>query len=200
MSAFITNRKNMVLKDPNFVKTLLNNPVSGLLWLVVRVWVGLQWLNAGLHKLETPAWVQTGTALKGFWAAAVAIPTTGTAPIHYAWYRDFLQMMLNAQAYTWFAKLVAFGETAIGIAMILGIFTGFAALMGGFMNFNFMMAGSASINPMLFALEVLLIAAWKVAGYFGADFFLFAWIKTLLNRKPVKSVNVPVRTPEGAEA
>ena len=61
MSAFITNRKNMVLKDPNFVKTLLNNPISGLLWLVVRVWVGLQWLNAGLHKLETPAWVQTCT-------------------------------------------------------------------------------------------------------------------------------------------
>jgi thiosulfate dehydrogenase [quinone] large subunit len=109
-------------------------------------------------------------------------------------------MMLNAQAYTWFAKLVAFGETAIGIAMILGIFTGFAALMGGFMNFNFMLAGSASINPMLFVLEVLLVAAWKVAGYFGADFFLFAWIKSLLNRKSVKSVNVPLRTPEGAEA
>jgi thiosulfate dehydrogenase [quinone] large subunit len=84
--------------------------------------------------------------------------------------------------------------------MILGIFTGFAALMGGFMNFNFMLAGSASINPMLFVLEVLLVAAWKVAGYFGADFFLFAWIKSLLNRKSVKSVNVPLRTPEGAEA
>jgi hypothetical protein len=53
---------------------------------------------------------------------------------------------------------------------------------------------------MLFVLEVLLVAAWKVAGYFGADFFLFAWIKSLLNRKSVKSVNVPLRTPEGAEA
>jgi len=200
MSAFFSNRKNMVLKNPNFVTQLLNNPLAGLLWLPIRIWVGLQWFNAGLHKIETPAWVQTGAALKGFWMGAVAIPATGSAPIHYAWYRAFLQMMLNAQAYTWFAKLVAFGEAAIGIAMILGIFTGFAALMGGFMNFNFMMAGSASVNPMFFALSVLLVAAWKVSGYFGADFFLFSWVKSLLSRKQVNTMNLPVRTPKGAEA
>jgi thiosulfate dehydrogenase [quinone] large subunit len=200
MSAFFTNRKNMALKNPKFVTQLLNNPLAGLLWLPIRIWVGLQWFNAGLHKIESPAWVQTGVALKGFWMGVVAIPATGSAPIHYAWYRAFLQMMLNAQAYTWFAKLVAFGEAAIGIAMILGIFTGFAALMGGFMNFNFMMAGSASVNPMFFALSVLLVAAWKVSGYFGADFFLFVWVKSLLNRKQVKTANLPVRTPTGAEA
>ncbi len=37
------------------------------------------------------------------------------------------------------------------------------------MNFNFMLAGSASTNPVLFLLAVLLILAWKVAGYYGLD-------------------------------
>jgi thiosulfate dehydrogenase [quinone] large subunit len=130
----------------------------------------------------------------------VAIPATGNAPIHYAWYRAFLEMMLNAQAYTWFAKLVAVGEFLIGVALILGIFTGFAAFRGGFMNWNFMMAGSASVNPMFFALSVLLVAAWKISGYFGADFFLVRWVGSLWSPKEEKVGKVPMRSPKSAEA
>jgi thiosulfate dehydrogenase [quinone] large subunit len=120
--------------------------------------------------------MQTGAALKGFWTNAVNIPTTGTAPIHYAWYRSFLQVMLDASAYTWFAKLISVGEFLIGIALILGIFTGFTAFMGGFLNWNYMMAGSASVNPMFLVISVFLILAWKVSGYIGADYFLVPWI------------------------
>jgi thiosulfate dehydrogenase [quinone] large subunit len=66
----------------------------------------------------------------------------------------------------------------IGIGLILGAFTGIAAFFSGFMNWNFMMAGSASTNPMLFVAAVTLILAWKVAGYFGADYFLLKWLGT----------------------
>jgi thiosulfate dehydrogenase [quinone] large subunit len=84
--------------------------------------------------------------------------------------------------------------------MILGIFTGVAAFAGGFMNWNFMMAGSASVNPMFFALSVLLVLAWKVSGYFGVDYYLVPWVASLWNREKVKSVNTPIHTPTGAEA
>ena len=66
----------------------------------------------------------------------------------------------------------------IGVLLIIGAFTGIAAFLGGFMNWNFMMAGSASSNPMLFLIAVLLILAWKVAGYIGADYYLLNWIGT----------------------
>ena len=56
-------------------------------------------------------------------------------------------MMLDAKAYNWFAKGVAYGELLIGFALILGAFTGIAAFFGGFMNWNFMMADPASTNP-----------------------------------------------------
>jgi thiosulfate dehydrogenase [quinone] large subunit len=74
----------------------------------------------------------------------------------------------------------------IGIALILGAFTGIAAFFGAFMNWSFMLAGSASTNPMLFVFAVALILAWKVAGYVGADFFLLRWIGTPWRTVPVK--------------
>ncbi len=201
MNNAVTTRKGEVIQTPSFITKLFNHPLAGLIWLPIRVWIGWQWVMASIHKFESPAWMQTGAALKGFWIGAVAIPATGSAPIHYAWYRAFLQLLLNAHAYTWFAKLVPVGEFLVGAAMILGIFTGFAALMGGFMNFNFMMAGSASVNPMFFLLSILLVLAWKVSGYFGADYFLVPWFGSLLNRqKKEKTVKLPVRSPEGAEA
>ncbi len=89
-----------------------------------------------------------------------------------------MQSLLDAQAYTWFAKVVVYGEVLVGIALILGAFTGVAAFFGAMMNWNFMMAGSASTNPVLFIIAVALIMAWKVAGHIGADFFLLRWIGT----------------------
>jgi thiosulfate dehydrogenase [quinone] large subunit len=86
--------------------------------------------------------------------------------------------MIDAQAYTWFSKLVYIGEIVIGVALILGLFTGIAAFLGGFMNWNFMMAGSASTNPVLFTLSILLILAWKTAGWWGLDRFVLPALGT----------------------
>jgi thiosulfate dehydrogenase [quinone] large subunit len=199
MSTVVTTRKNIAIQNPGFINRLLNQKVFGLLWLPIRVWLGWQWLVAGLHKLEAPSWMQTGAALKGFWTSAVAIPATGTAPIHYAWYRAFLQMLLNANAYTWFAKFISISEFMVGIFLILGAFTGLAAFGGALMNFSYMMAGSASVNPLFFALSVLLIAAWKVSGYFGADFFLVRWVGAFWSRRQA-NLDIHSRPPKAADA
>jgi thiosulfate dehydrogenase [quinone] large subunit len=178
MNNVVKTRRGEVVQDPPLIKQLLNSPKAGWFWLLPRLWLGYQWIDAASHKIGSPAWMQTGDALKGFWAGAVAIPATGKAAITFDWYRGFLQGMLDAQAYTWFAKLVALGELTIGICLIIGAFTGIAAFFGGLMNWNFMMAGSASTNPLLFLVAVGLIVAWKVSGYIGADYFLLRWIGT----------------------
>ena len=182
MAATIT-RKNKVIQDPPFVTKLLSTPLASLIWLPIRVWLGWQWISSGLPKISNPAWVGGGEALKGFWTNAIAIPEAGRPPIAFDWYRGFIQSLLDAQAYTWFAKVVAYGELLVGVALILGAFTGIAAFFSGFMNWNFMMAGSASTNPLLFVAAVVLILAWKVAGYVGADYFLLPWIGTPWSRK-----------------
>ena len=175
MSA-ITTRKGEILQDPPLVQKLLNDPRAGWLWFALRIWLGWQWLTSGMGKFGNPAWMAGGEALQGFWSNAVRIPETGRPPIAFDWYRGFLQFLLDTQAYTWFSKLVVYGELLVGIALIIGAFTGIAAFFGAMMNWNFMMAGSASTNPVLFIIAVGLILAWKVAGYIGADYYLLRWI------------------------
>lgn len=189
----VVTRKGTAVQDPPFIKTLLNDTRFSILWLVLRVWLGLQWLESGLGKVGNPAWTDGGAALKGFWSGIVVVPADGRPAIAFDWYRNFIQFMLDAEAYTWFAKVVAYSETLIGIALILGLFTGIAAFFGGFMNWNFMMAGSASTNPMLFTISVGLILAWKIAGHIGADYFLLPLLGTPWEGKELDESELPER-------
>lgn len=165
--------------DPPFAQNLFNNPKWAWIWVITRLYVGYSWLTSGIGKLSNPAWTQTGEALKGFWERAVAIPDAPARPlIAFDWYRGFLQSMIDSGAYTWFSKVIYIGEILIGVTLILGLFTGIAAFFGSFMNWNFMMAGSASTNPVLFTLSILLVLAWKTAGWWGLDRFLLPALGT----------------------
>lgn len=177
-----------VYEDPPIAKVLFSSTRLAWLWAVVRVWIGWQWIEASLHKIGVEAWTGNGMALKGFWERAIQVPAPpARAPIAFDWYRSFIQYLLDTQSYTWFAKLVAYGEFAIGAALIIGAFVGIAAFFGALMNWNFMMAGTASTNPLLFAVAVLLILSWKVAGYYGLDRFLLPVLGTPW--KPGKAFN-----------
>ncbi|NMC86360.1 MAG: DoxX family membrane protein [Anaerolineaceae bacterium] len=170
---------SITMSDPPVANALFNNTKLAWIWLIVRVYLGYEWITAALHKLESAAWMQGGSALKGYWVNAVAVPDAPAKPvITYDWYRSFLQFLLDHNSYVWFAKLVAVGELLVGIALILGIFVGIAAFFGGLMNFNYMLAGTTSTNPMLFLLAVLLMLAWKTAGYWGLDRFALRWLGT----------------------
>ena len=165
-----------IVQDPPLARFLFTDKRASWIWLLARVWLGVQWVEASLHKITDPNWVQSGTALKGFWESAVNIPASGRSVIAFDWYRSFLSWMLANGTYTWFGKVVAYGELLLGVSLIIGAFVGVAAFFGAFMNWNFIMAGAASSNGLLLVLAVLLVMAWKVSGYLGADFFLLRWI------------------------
>jgi thiosulfate dehydrogenase (quinone) large subunit len=170
-----TTFNGRTIEDPRIARFLFSDVRMSWVWLLVRVWLGYQWITASLHKITDPAWVQTGDALKGFWISAVKLDQ-GIGQIAFDWYRTFIQSLLDAQAYTWFGKLVAYGELLIGIGLVVGAFVGIAAFFGALMNWNFIMAGSASTNGLLLLCAFLLVMAWKIAGYVGADFFLLRWL------------------------
>ena len=188
----------VIVQDPPIARMLFSDVRFAWVWLIVRLWLGYEWVEAGLHKVTDPAWMQTGEGLKGFLTRAVAIPATGRPPISYDWYRDFLNGILGSGAYTWMAPVVAVGEVLVGIGLILGAFVGLAAFFGSFMNMNFMLAGTASTNPVLFGVAVLLILAWKTAGYWGLDRFLLPVLGTpwyrgaLLRRSEQPNLGRPI--------
>ncbi|CAN5714004.1 hypothetical protein BH09CHL1_BH09CHL1_13330 [soil metagenome] len=158
--------------DPAAWKLLLGNTYFAILWMPLRFFVGQEWLSAGEHKVRDDAWMSGGTALKGYWTNATAVPEQGRPAITYGWFREFLDYMLRHEWYTWFAKIIAVGEVLIGIGLIVGALVGIAAFFGTVLNFNFQLAGSASTNPVLFGLGVFLVLGWKVAGFWGLDRFL----------------------------
>lgn len=171
VTALVADTSAGQVDDPVSWKLLMGNAYWSLIWMPVRFFVGMEWLAAGEHKVRDDAWMSGGTALKGYWERAITVPEgrpsspAGT----YAWFEDSLRYMLNHEWYTWFAKIIAVGEVLVGAGLIVGALVGIAAFFGTLMNFNFQLAGSASTNPVLFGLGVLLVLAWKVAGYWGID-------------------------------
>ena len=189
----VKTAKGSIVSNPPIARFLFEDTRFAVVWLVIRVLLGLSWIDAASHKLGDPKWMQTGEALKGYWTNAVRIPETGKPAIAFDWYRGFIQGLLDSGAYVWFAKLVAVGELLIGVALIVGAFVGIAAFAGGLMNWNFLMAGSASTNPLLFLAAILLVLAWKTAGYYGVDRFLLPRLGTPWGRK------APSASPVGKE-
>src|SRR5438132_13314117 len=72
----------------------------------------------------------------------------------------------------------AVGELLIVIALVLGLFTAVAAFFGGMLTMSFGLAGVAGVNPLFFLIEVLLILAWRNAGYYGLDRYVLPALGT----------------------
>ena len=187
----VVSKSGRVIEDPPLARFLFSDTRLAWVWAIIRVLLGISWLQAGLHKVSDPGWMQTGEALKGFWAGALAIPDGGKSKIAFDWYRTFLQGLMDSGSYVWFAKLVAIGELLVGVALIVGAFVGIAAFFGAVMNWNYVMAGTASTNGLLLVGAIALILAWKIAGYYGADYFLLRYLGTPWQRRKVEELNIP---------
>lgn len=174
------------VQDPSGWRLLLGNAYLALFWLPIRLFVGREWLAAGEHKVRDDAWMSGGAALvsgnpeqPGFWERAVRMPPDVPRPaITYDWFRDFIQFMIDNEWASWFAKLIAVGETLVGLGLLAGALVGIAAFFGTLLNFNFLLAGTTSTNPVLFGLGIFLVLAWKVAGWWGLDRWLLPALGT----------------------
>jgi thiosulfate dehydrogenase [quinone] large subunit len=172
-----------VVADPPLARLLFSDRRLAPVWFLVRMYVGFSWLDAGWHKIiDTGAksnYIIDGAGLYAFWQRIAAVPVAPAKPvITYDWYSSFIQFMVANHWEGAFGKLIAFGETAVGLGLIFGAFVGLAAVGGAFMNLNFMLAGSASTNPVLLLLGFLLVLAWKTAGYIGLDRYLLPILGT----------------------
>jgi thiosulfate dehydrogenase [quinone] large subunit len=161
------------VEGPALTRYLFSNTSAGLLWLPIRIFLGFEFAVAGWHKLTSATgWTNGGASLLAYWQSAVKVPAKGSAPITFDWYRSFLQFLIDHNAQGLFGWLIALGETAVGIGLLVGALVGIAAFFGVVMNMSYLLAGSTSVNPVMFALAIGLILGWRVAGYYGVDRWL----------------------------
>jgi thiosulfate dehydrogenase [quinone] large subunit len=147
------------------------------IWAVIRIYLGWLWLDAGWHKVWSEggfntAWVgpEAGGAVSGFLNRSLTL-TSGDHPSVSLWYAWLIERVFLPNAVI-MSNLVAFGEVLIGLALITGLLTGISAFLGGFLNASFLLAGTVSTNPFMFILATWLVLAWRIAGYYGLDFFV----------------------------
>jgi thiosulfate dehydrogenase [quinone] large subunit len=180
------------IPEPPIARFLFADTRMAWFWLIVRLYVGYEWLMAGLEKLTGYSysidafgqkvgspWVfsgHDGAAITGFVKGALAL-TAGTHPAVQGWYASFLQNFVVPNAAV-FSYLVTFGEVLVGLGLIFGVLTGIAAFFGVFMNLNFLLAGAVSINPVIGTLAILLVLAWRVAGFYGVDSYVLPLLGT----------------------
>jgi thiosulfate dehydrogenase (quinone) large subunit len=205
------------IPEPPLSRFLFADTRMAWVWLIVRLYVGWQWLVAGTEKLFgynidigskfgtgslSNSWIFTshpGAALTGFVNGAIA-QTSGAHPAVQGWYAWFLQTFVQPITPFW-AYVVTFGEVLVGLGLIFGVLTGIAAFFGVFMNTNFLLAGAVSINPIIGGLAIFLILAWRIAGYYGVDRWLLPllgtpWTGSLVKQEQAtpKSPPIPVTT------
>src|SRR5216684_2726390 len=206
INSFVKPKEATYIPEPPIAKFLFADTRMAWLWLIVRLYVGYQWITAGLDKLTgysftldgsfgtkvSSPWVfgaHDGAAIKGFVGGALA-QASGPYPAVQSWYASFLQNVVLPNA-TLFAYLVTFGEVLIGLGLIFGVLTGIAAFFGVFMNLNFMLAGAVSINPVIGFLAIFLVLAWRIAGYYGGDSIVLPllgtpWTGSLMHKNTPK--------------
>ena len=175
-------------EEPGFARFLFASTAAAWIWLPVRLYLGYEWARAGWEKVfGDPSWLTSTEPLKGFvgfaLSQAVLLPSAlycfvdfalsqagqgEHSAVNYGWYASFLRWVGGDGANV-MSKVISIGELAIGIALIVGLFTGIAAFFGGMLSMSFGLAGVAGVNPVFFLLEVLLILAWRNAGWIGLD-------------------------------
>ncbi|MGD6846852.1 DoxX family protein [Rossellomorea aquimaris] len=159
-----------------------NQKVS-MVWTVIRIWLGVQWLEAGWHK------VNDGFDASGFLQGALA-KATGDHPAVQVWYAEFLKGFAIPNV-DLFNILIPWGEVLVGVGLIVGFMTIPALLAGAFMNLNFLLAGTVSTNPVLYTVAIILLFAGRGAFCWGADRWVIPYLKHMVlpkgkqHKKPI---------------
>lgn len=156
--------------EPAISRFYLGSTGAATVWFVVRMATGAEWALAGWEKVTSPTWGTSGKALAGFVAGALA-KSSGANPAVQGWYAWFLENAVRS-ADGLFSFVVTWGELAVGLGLLFGVFTGIAAGFGLLMNFNYLLAGTVSVNPILGMFGLFLCLSWRVCGWIGLDRWL----------------------------
>jgi len=140
--------------------------------LLLRLYIGWLWLEAGWHKITG------GFDATGFLTRAVENPVAdkATGAAVYPTYTAFIEhfALPNVKLINF---LIPWGEFLIGLGLILGALTIAATFFGLMLNFLFLFAGTVSTNPWMLLLGALIFIAGANAGAYGLDRFLMPLLK-----------------------
>jgi uncharacterized membrane protein YphA (DoxX/SURF4 family) len=154
-----------------FNKFLRESTIAAAVLTVIRIYLGYSWFTSGFGKITG------GFDASGYLGNAVANPVKGPdGNVVYGWYVNFLESFALPNIGV-FNFLVPWGETLIGLGLILGCLTTAAMFFGLVMNFSFFLAGTVSHNPTDIFFGFIILTAGFNAGRFGLDRWVIPFIR-----------------------
>ena len=134
--------------SPSRFARLLSTPGASL--LVLRAFLGVTFTFAGLQKLANPNFFRA-TAPGSFQQQLQG--SILTSPLHH-----LLNPALHAS--TPVALVISFGEVAVGLGTLLGLFGRIAAVGGLLLSFSFFLTVSFNDNPYYYGPDIVFLFAW----------------------------------------
>ena len=164
-----------------FNQFLRENKISAAILTIIRLYLGYAWFTAGFHKITG------GFDASGFLGNAVKNPVKGPdGNMVYSWYVHFLENFALPNIDV-FNTIVPWGETLIGLGLMLGCLTTAAMFFGLVMNFSFFLAGTVSHNPTDILMGFIILTAGFNAGKFGLDYWVVPFINKTIGKSKAKS-------------
>jgi thiosulfate dehydrogenase [quinone] large subunit len=165
------------LSTPGPLQWLARSKVMAVAWTAMRIWLGVMWIQAGAAKLwgaENPAFLHNnGSGVAGFAAHGAAA---------YSWWGSFLHSFVVPNSGS-IGVFVACAEFAIGIALVLGLFTPLAALGSLGLLFTYVMSGTASVCAFYALFAVVILATWRTSSWLGADGLIGGYLQRRHDRR-----------------
>jgi thiosulfate dehydrogenase (quinone) large subunit len=150
-------------RNPQAWEWVKESKIMAVVWLAMRVWLGIMWIQAGAAKLfgaESAAFLHNnGAGVAGF--AAHGTPA-------YSWWGSFLHGFVVPNA-GWIGVVVAVSEFAIGVALVAGLFTRVAALGSLALLFTYVMSGTASVCAFYALIAIVILTMWRTSSWIGMD-------------------------------
>ncbi|MBW3571317.1 MAG: hypothetical protein KY467_09435 [Gemmatimonadetes bacterium] len=140
-----------------------SSPLTSPVWLVLRIYLASIWMQFGVAKLRG-GWLR-GDALEALLQAVA----DGQTPAPFSFYPPVAQVLVATGMDVVLCILIPLAEVAVASAFLTGVMLVPAAVCAILLNLNLILAGVASVHfdGRIIALQLLLLAAWRVAGYLG---------------------------------
>ena len=171
--------KDRAGKDPTGSREKDGTDMYNKALATLRVFLGAAFLFAGLEKIFDFAGTGKAFSAVGFlkFASGGALPGSDPKAIVNPTHDLWVSLAGNGQLMPLVNWLVVVGETAIGIALILGIATRFSGIMGAvLMGFITVAAWSFANGPfnetVVYGIVALFLAAVNAGHAYGLDGFI----------------------------
>ncbi|MEO7074633.1 MAG: TQO small subunit DoxD [Ktedonobacterales bacterium] len=152
--------------------------LSAWMLLPLRLFLGATFVYAGIQKLTDPQYFKPSAV--GYIGRQIT-SFAATSPL-----RSFLLTVAAPHAML-FGALVAYGELAIGLGVLVGLLLRPAAFFGALLSLLFFLTASWRVYPYFYGSDIVFLFAWTpiiLAGPISGGFFALdtRWVPWLLAR------------------